>query len=150
MYRVFSYYIAKQLSEFPLQLLVPTIFIVIVYLCVGLQYSSVHFGNFLLICLLLNFIVNSVGLLFGALVQAQLAAVLMPVSLIFAMLFAGFYVNTENIPVFLRWAKYASMFYYAFCAVIYTEFWFRFFFLLFFINFLLIIIFILLIYTIYL
>ena len=132
MYRVISYYFSKQLAEFPLQLIVPSIFLLIVYFAVGLQYSSVHFANFLLIFLLLNFVVNSFGLLFGALFQAQLAAVLMPVCLIFAMLFAGFYVNTENIPVFLKWAKYASMFYYAFSGVVLTEFWFVFFFIFYF------------------
>ena len=124
MYRVFSYYIGKQIAELPLQLIIPTIFIVAVYLCVGLQYSLVHFGNLLLICLLLNFIMNSCGFFFGAVFEAQIAALLMPVCLVFAMLFAGFYVNTDNVPVFLKWAKYASMFYYSFSGVLYSEFWF--------------------------
>ena len=122
LYSVFSYYVAVQLAELPLQFAVPTLYFVIVYFSVGFQYTVLNFGQIYLFFILLVFIVNSFGMFFGALLQVQLASILIPVLLIVNMLFAGFYVNTQNIPSFVEWMKYISIFYYTFSGAVVTEF----------------------------
>jgi len=72
--------------------------------------------------MLMVFSANSVGLLCGAFFPAQVAAVTYPVSLLCAMMFAGFYVNTVNIPTWIRWAKYISPFFYAMSGALIDEF----------------------------
>lgn len=52
----------------------------------------------------------------------QLAVTLTPVLIIPFMLFAGFFVNQDNIPWFLKPFQYMSIFKYGFQALVYNEY----------------------------
>jgi hypothetical protein len=122
MYRISAYFIAKQISELPLQFGTPIIFVVITYWAVGLRADVGAFVVFLVIVIVLNFVVNSYGMLMGALLPAALTALFVPVLLIISLLAAGFYVNPENFPGWISWVRYLSVFYYGFNAVIVNQF----------------------------
>jgi ABC-type multidrug transport system permease subunit len=61
------YFIAKNISEIPLQLVYPTIFVTITYWMVGLNSDPGRFFSYLGLVLLANFTSMSLGLLLGAL-----------------------------------------------------------------------------------
>jgi len=122
MYRLSSYYLAKQFAEFPLEMLMPGLFAIIVYWCVGLPADIWTFGTFLSLVLVMALSASSIGLLVGAALPAQAGAVLLPCFLLIALMLAGFYVHPDNLPVWIEWAKYTSLFYYAYQSVILNQF----------------------------
>ena len=44
------------------------------------------------------------------------------VAVLFTMLFGGFYVNVQRIPVFVRWVRYTSFMYWGFGGMVINEF----------------------------
>jgi ABC-type multidrug transport system permease subunit len=58
----------------------------------------------------------------GALFPVAVAGIMAPIFVIFNMLFAGFFVNNDNIPDFLEWIKYISFIHYGFMGLVNIEF----------------------------
>ena len=52
----------------------------------------------------------------------MIAQILSPLITVLFMLFGGFYVNTDNIPVYYIWLYYLSFFNYSFQILCYNEF----------------------------
>merc|ERR1712000_128695 len=122
MYRISAYYFARQLTEFPIQLAMPSIFVCVVYFAAGLRPGFVPFLVFLIIVISLGFSINSYGLMVGAIVPGGPAALLVPSSLIIFLLAAGFYIHPDNFPTWLSWIVYIDVFYYGFNAAITNQF----------------------------
>lgn len=122
MYRISAYYISKMISELPLQLSMPLLFLSVVYFAVGLRPGFQHFVVFCIIVLGLTFACNSFGMLVGALLPGPIAALVTPSSLIIFLLTAGFYILPENIPTWIAWIVYPNPFYHAFRAAITNQF----------------------------
>jgi len=122
MYKLTSYYIGKQVAEFPLQVIAPALFAFLLYWCVGLPADIWIFGTFLSLVLLMALCVSSLGLLTGAVFPAQGAVILLPCFLLVSLLLAGFYVHPDNLPTWIGWAQYGSLFYYAYKAIILNQF----------------------------
>eukprot|EP00733_Pompholyxophrys_punicea_P001147 Pompholyxophrys_punicea_v1_NODE_506_length_1821_cov_8.150623.p1 type:complete len:441 gc:universal NODE_506_length_1821_cov_8.150623:390-1712(+) len=123
MYSVVSYYSGKVLTEFPFQIIFPVVFSSVSYYMVGF---NPLFSKFLLQIVALFFVTlcgNAMGMLVGCAVTDPLAAVsLGPVVIIPLMLFGGFYVNTESLPVYLAWISYISVFNWGFQAISIVEY----------------------------
>ena len=85
-----------------------------------------HLTNLLLIVLINFLIFNASGgysLILGVtFADKQLAVTLTPVLIIPFMLFAGFFVNQDNIPWFLTPFQYLSIFKYGFQALVWNEY----------------------------
>ena len=124
MYKVSAYFWAKILSEFPSSLLTPVIFGAIVYYAIG--FNTVFWYKFPLFQAIIFLIFNASGgyaLILGTIFSdKQLAVTLTPVLIIPFMLFAGFFVNQNNIPWFLKEFEYLSIFKYGFQALVLNEF----------------------------
>jgi len=103
MYSVSAYFWAKIISEFPSSLLTPVVFGSIVYFVIGLNTNEWYkFPIFLLSLFLIYNSSSGYALIIGTLFSdKQLAVTLTPVLIIPFMLFAGFFVNQDNIPKFL-------------------------------------------------
>lgn len=114
MYSVSAYFFGKVIAEIPATILTPVIYGCIVYFSIGL--STVYAWKFPLYCkFIVCLIFISVGLLiliysaagsYALIISTlfsdkQLAVTLTPVLIIPFMLFAGFFVNQSNIPVWL-------------------------------------------------
>ena len=121
-YRISSYWLGKQLSLLPWQLLFPSLFIVVLYFMVGFQYTVEKFFIFYATVILVGLFTGSVGLVLGASLPPTVAAALVPLNNILAVVFSGFLVNLDNIPSFISWIQYISYGKYAFDSVAQNEY----------------------------
>ncbi|CAL4117650.1 unnamed protein product [Meganyctiphanes norvegica] len=113
MYRCDVYFLAKNLAELPLACIQPVIFTSIIYYMVGF-YDDV--GTFFVCMGISTLIANTAGS-FGYMVSCMSSSVEMALAIaapliIPFMLFGGFFLNSETVPVYLIWMKYISWFYY--------------------------------------
>lgn len=114
-YHVLPYYLARFICDIPLRVVQAMLFGCIVYWIVGLNPSASAF--FIFVALLFVEALASQGL--GVAVSAaapneKMAFALAPALTVVLILFGGFYVNSDTIPVWLSWVKYLSHLFYAF------------------------------------
>ncbi|KAJ1386446.1 ABC-2 type transporter [Sesbania bispinosa] len=113
MYRLSSYFMSRMVADLPMELVLPTIFLLITYWMAGLKTNIVNF-LYTLLSLLLNVLVaQGLGLALGAVVLNQKSATtLASVIMLCFLLAGGFYV--QNVPSFIAWVKYISISYYTY------------------------------------
>jgi len=113
MYRVDTYFLSKMLAELPTFILVPALFVAIFYFMVGfLQDVNVFF-----MCVLICVLVANCACSFGYLVSCVSSSITMALSLgppimIPMLIFGGFFLNNDSVPIYFIWFKYISWFYY--------------------------------------
>lgn len=113
-YSLRSYYLAITVSDIPFQAIFCIIYVVIVYLLTSQPLEWFRFSMFLSSCLLIAFVAQSVGLVVGAAMNVQNGVFLAPVMSVPFLLFSGFFVSFDAIPVYLRWITYVSYIRYGF------------------------------------
>ncbi|XP_075974083.1 ATP-binding cassette sub-family G member 4-like isoform X1 [Anticarsia gemmatalis] len=113
-YSLRSYYLAITVSDIPFQAIFCIIYVVIVYLLTSQPPVWFRFAMFLSSCLLISFVAQSVGLVVGAAMNVQNGVFLAPVMSVPFLLFSGFFVSFNAIPVYLRWITYLSYIRYGF------------------------------------
>ncbi|KEH38788.1 white-brown-complex ABC transporter family protein [Medicago truncatula] len=113
MYRLSAYFISRMVADLPMELVLPTIFLLITYFMAGLKATVINFFQ-TLFSLLLNVLVSQgLGLALGAVVLDQKSATtLASVIMLCFLLAGGFYV--QNVPKFIVWVKYVSVSYYTY------------------------------------
>jgi len=103
-YDITAYFISKVVIETPVTFAQMLLQWIIAYFMIGLQ------GNFILLVLTsfgLGMVSNSVAMGLGCLVpDVKDVTELAPLAYVPQILFAGFFIRTGQIPVFLRWAQY--------------------------------------------
>jgi ABC-type multidrug transport system permease subunit len=124
MYKVGPYFWAKISSELPFSIMMPSIFGCIVYFCVGLNTENAGcFFVYLLTLILIYNAASGYSLIISAIFSnKQVAVTLTPVLIVPFMLFAGFFVATSSIPVWLREFEYISIYKYGYQALMQNEF----------------------------
>lgn len=134
-YSLRSYYLAITISDIPFQVrrtinwaidhsqLIRKIFfqaifcfiyVSIVYYFTSQPMELARYGLFLAACLLISFVAQSVGLVVGAAMNVQNGVFLAPVMSVPFLLFSGFFVSFDAIPIYLRWITYLSYIRYGF------------------------------------
>nr|CAI5818201.1 unnamed protein product [Callosobruchus analis] len=113
-YSLRSYYLAITISDMPFQTIFCIIYVTIVYFMTSQPPEAHRYGMFLLACLLVSFVAQSVGLVVGAAMNVQNGVFLAPVMSVPFLLFSGFFVSFNAIPVYLRWITYLSYIRYGF------------------------------------
>lgn len=112
-YHLSAYFMAKTTSDAPVRLVLPFLYMTTSFWMAGIDD---RFGVFLAStgCTLLSVLAGeSLGLLVGASISAMdKALTVMTISTLTLMLLGGFFV--ENIPSFVKWARFLSPFKYAF------------------------------------
>lgn len=122
MYRVDAYFIAKQLVDLPLYLVEPVILTSILYWMVGLNPDVLRFITACGIVLLVTQVVLSVGYFLSCLSpNVDVALAIAPVVIIPFMLFGGFFLNSDSVPVWLSWLKWVSWFIYSYEALLVNQ-----------------------------
>ncbi|KAG0190293.1 hypothetical protein DFQ28_002243 [Apophysomyces sp. BC1034] len=118
-----SYFVAKILFDIiPLRVLPPLVMGSVCYYMIGLNPSITVFGKFLLVLILFNLAAAGLCLCFATAFKSVSAANLLAnLVILFSMLFGGFLLNKDHIPVFLSWLKYLSFFNYGYEALIVNE-----------------------------
>merc|ERR1711871_502637 len=114
-YRLSAYYLSKIVAELPFTIIHPTLFVTVAYWSTDLNPSKNAFFATWAILILNVETATAIGTLVSAaetdLKRAMVAATTFMLA---SMLFGGFYVNQNNIPVFLDWLQYLSFVKYAF------------------------------------
>ncbi|KAL3645804.1 ABC transporter G member 14 [Castilleja foliolosa] len=111
MYRLSAYFLARTVSDLPMDLALPTVFTCIFYWMGGLKPDPSAFALSLLVVLFGVLVSQSLGLAFGAwLMDVKQAATLASVTTIVFSMAGGYYV--KQIPIFIVWLKYLSFSYY--------------------------------------
>jgi len=115
MYHTSAYYLGKVVSELPLQIIFPVIMTTIMYWMVGFQANGGRFFFFLLVVSMLAICSSQFALFVSTFMPSvQLANVLVPILEVIFILFAGFLINTDNIPKYWIWLQYSSFMKYGF------------------------------------
>jgi ABC-type multidrug transport system permease subunit len=124
MYSPSAYFFGKVIAELPASVITPTVYGCITYFAIGL--STVYawkFPLYLGLLILIYAAAGSYALIISTLfADKQLAVTLTPVLIIPFMLFAGFFVNQNNIPVWLIEFQYLSFFKYGYQALMLNEY----------------------------
>lgn len=89
-------------------------YVTIVYFLTSQPADVMRYSMFVGICLLIAFVAQSVGLVVGAAMNVQNGVFLAPVMSVPFLLFSGFFVSFDAIPVYLRWITYLSYIRYGF------------------------------------
>ncbi|GAU16501.1 hypothetical protein TSUD_167330, partial [Trifolium subterraneum] len=111
MYRLSSYFLARTIGDLPLELALPTAFVIILYWMGGLKPDLVTFILSLLVVLYSVVVSQSLGLAFGAiLMEIKQATTLASVTTLVFLIAGGYYI--QQIPPFIVWLKYLSYSYY--------------------------------------
>ncbi|XP_075225139.1 ATP-binding cassette subfamily G member 4 isoform X2 [Lycorma delicatula] len=113
-YSLRSYYLAITVSDIPFQTIFCVLYVTIVYWMTSQPPELSRFAMFLGACLLISFVAQSVGLVVGAAMNVQNGVFLAPVMSVPFLLFSGFFVSFDAIPVYLRWITYLSYIRYGF------------------------------------
>ncbi|XP_069111774.1 uncharacterized protein [Argopecten irradians] len=116
-YRLSAYCLSKSLSELPLAIIQPGVYLCVIYWVANLNGLSAFLAS--LGVLVLNVIAaQSIGLFVGAALQPPFTVSIVSLGLLSMMLLGGAF-NTP--PQWLRWGKFTSFFYYGLNAFIYIE-----------------------------
>jgi ATP-binding cassette, subfamily G (WHITE), eye pigment precursor transporter len=123
MYGVMSYFISKSVIEIPFQLIFPFILAVCVYFAVGMTADAGRFFIFAAVLILDVLSATSLGFFIGCAIQnASVATAMVTILLLPFILFGGFFVNLDDIYVWLRWLQYLSPIRYSTEALLRNEF----------------------------
>ncbi|KAH9737825.1 ABC transporter G family member 22 [Citrus sinensis] len=107
MYRLSAYFLARTTSDLPLNLVLPVLFLVIVYFMAGLRMGAGPFFLSMLTVFLSIVAAQGLGLAIGAiLMDLKKATTLASVTIMTFMLAGGYFV--QEVPVFISWIRYMS------------------------------------------
>lgn len=122
MYGVVPYYLAKDLIELPVAIMLPFLFSLF-YLGMGTDVTLYQFSNFYLIQFLVYLSTSAYGQVIGSLFgSAETACFFAPVILMPFMMFSGFLTNLDTFPRWIGWIQYLSPIRYGFEAGMRNEF----------------------------
>jgi len=120
-YRLSAYYISKIISELPMRLLLPFIFVCISYPMANMNPSVGVFFAIAILQLLATLAGESVGLFIGTMFIDFEKAIVVATLFHTVLMIAGGYF-AENIPVFIQWISYLSPFRYSYNGCVQLEF----------------------------
>eukprot|EP00164_Ancoracysta_twista_P001279 GFYU01001677.1.p1 GENE.GFYU01001677.1~~GFYU01001677.1.p1 ORF type:complete len:808 (-),score=215.27 GFYU01001677.1:64-2487(-) len=122
-YRLSAYFVAKSVSEIPIELVYPFAMVTVVYFATGLRLDAGSYFSVVAFLLLGVLTSQSVGLLISTLVMdLKKAMILSGVLMLGMMLAGGWYVDSDNVPVFVSWVRYLSFVSYSFNGLALIEF----------------------------
>ncbi|KAJ6301497.1 hypothetical protein OIU77_015743 [Salix suchowensis] len=108
MYRLSSYFVSRIVSDLPMELVLPAIFLTITYWMAGLKATPGNFFLTLFVLLYSVLVSGGLGLAIGALVLNQRSAAITGSVIMLSFLLAGGYYVTR-VPSFISWVKYISI-----------------------------------------
>ncbi|RDX77220.1 ABC transporter G family member 22 [Mucuna pruriens] len=113
MYRLSAYFLARTTSDLPLDLILPVLFLLVVYFMAGLRLSVAPFFLTILTVFLCIVAAQGLGLAIGAtLMDLKRATTLASVTVMTFMLAGGFFV--QRVPVFFSWIRFMSFNYHTY------------------------------------
>lgn len=119
-YSTALYYISKLVLEIPFIAILAIVSNTIFFFMVGFNDNAESWILFIVATILIAFAGHSAGMFIScAVLDLRIATtVVQPLIMFPLMLFSGFFLNPDNIPVYFIWAEYASFMKYAFRAAV--------------------------------
>lgn len=115
LFHLMSWYLAKNVSELPTQILLPVVAFVPVYLLMGIGHGFSVFLNMQIIMILLHSACVGLGYMVSCLARrVELAPIIGVVVLLPFTLFGGLLINSDNTPDYFVWVEYISPLKFAF------------------------------------
>ncbi|KAK2644132.1 hypothetical protein Ddye_019327 [Dipteronia dyeriana] len=121
MYRLSSYFMARTTADLPMELALPTVFVVITYWMGGLKPTSVNFFHTLSIVLYTALVAQSLGLAIGAVVMKQRIATAIGSDIMLTFLLTGGFL-VQDVPGFISWIKYLSLTHYSYKLLLISQY----------------------------
>uniref|UniRef100_A0A803N0E5 ABC transporter domain-containing protein n=1 Tax=Chenopodium quinoa TaxID=63459 RepID=A0A803N0E5_CHEQI len=113
MYRLSAYFLARTTSDLPLDLVLPVLFLIVVYFMAGLRLDAGTFFLTVLTVFLCIVAAQGLGLAIGAsLMDIKKATTLGSVTVMAFMLAGGYFV--KKVPIFISWIRYLSFNYHTY------------------------------------
>ncbi|XP_028806842.1 ABC transporter G family member 22-like [Neltuma alba] len=113
MYKLSAYFLAKNTSDVPMELLMPPVFLVIVYFMVGLKLQFSAFSLTILTIFLSVLAAQGLGqAISAAFLDVKKATTLASIVVMTFMLTGGFF--SQQVPRFMSWVRYVSFNYHTY------------------------------------
>ncbi|KAG7390461.1 hypothetical protein PHYBOEH_007031 [Phytophthora boehmeriae] len=118
LYHLISWYLSKNVSELPMQVLVPVVFFIPVYFLIGIGHGFDVYIYLQLVLILLNSTAIGLAYMVSCLCPRVDIAPLIGMAFIMPfMLFGGLLINSDDCPDYFVWIQYISPIKYGFEAV---------------------------------
>ncbi|KAG1687836.1 hypothetical protein DVH05_004567 [Phytophthora capsici] len=118
LYHLFSWYFSKNVSEFPMQILLPILFFVPVYFLMGIGHGFDVFIYMQIIVVLVNSCAIGLGYMVSCLCRrVDIAPIIGVVIILPFLLFGGLLINSDDCPDYFIWVQYVSPIKYGFEAL---------------------------------
>ncbi|KAG1687842.1 hypothetical protein DVH05_004573 [Phytophthora capsici] len=118
LYHLLSWYFAKNVSEIPMQILLPIIFFVPAYLLIGIGHGFDVYIYQQIIMILVNSCAVGLGYMVSCLVRRiDIAPIIGMIIILPFMLFGGLLINSDDCPKYFIWVQYISPIKYGFEAI---------------------------------
>merc|ERR1712113_1372429 len=102
-------YVATYLSDLPMEMFVPLLYCSMAYFMFGLRQTVGCFFFTVLVCLLASQVGGGYGVMLGALTtDLQMAQTLASVLVVPLIIFGGFMLKADTVPVYFQWIQYLS------------------------------------------
>jgi len=119
MYGVLPYFLSRNIVEIPFLVLLPSVYILLVYWMFGFANTALQFFTMYLILFLISFTGTSLGLLIGSVFNDEKGVNLAtPILVLPLVVLSGFYKNSANIPKWFSWIQYISPIKYGFIGML--------------------------------
>ncbi|KAH0469408.1 hypothetical protein IEQ34_000966 [Dendrobium chrysotoxum] len=113
MYSLSSYFMARMAGDLPMELILPTIFVLIIYWMASLRPELGAFLLTMVVILGYVLVAQGLGLAIGAVIMnAKQASTVITITMLAFLLTGGFYV--QKVPICMKWLKYTSFTFYCF------------------------------------
>ena len=123
MYTPLPYFLSTFLVTLPLELLPGIVYGTVIYYMTALREGAQYYLTYLGVMLLENFAGIGLGMCLSAsFTNVEMAPQLAPAFVILFLMFSGFFLNENNVPIFLIWLRELSFIRYAFQALCVNEF----------------------------
>lgn len=125
-YRILSYYLAGLALDIIKAFIFQVFFVTIVYWTVGLRADAGAYFFVLCVSVLMSLSGEACGQTVSVVTgDAQISSALVPLVMVFAFLFAGFFIRPDAMPSWLSWGRNCSFMYWGYQAIAHNEFDFR-------------------------
>ncbi|XP_034242885.1 ATP-binding cassette sub-family G member 1-like isoform X2 [Thrips palmi] len=107
-YSLKSYFLAVTIADVPLQGLCTCVYTVIMYYMTSQPLEPARFIQYLLICALVSYTAQSIGLVVGAAMKVEHGVVFGPLAILPFTIFSGYFVLMKDAPSYMQWLFHAS------------------------------------------
>ncbi|ETM00529.1 hypothetical protein L917_02754 [Phytophthora nicotianae] len=118
LYHLFSWFLSKNVSELPMQILLPIVFFVPIYFLMGIGHGFDVFIYLQIVMILINSCAIGLAYMVSCLVpRVDIAPLIGMVLIMPFMLFGGLLINSDDCPDYFVWIQYISPVKYGYEAV---------------------------------